>query len=68
MSQGKCIPYGSDVSAGTFKCADCGYELPIRSVTSLPPCPRIDQSSHPKRCWYALTGQGDSPNDPYPNR
>src|SRR5918999_6390012 len=32
-------PVGSDVSAGTYKCTNCGYELSVQSVTSLPPCP-----------------------------
>jgi len=68
MAQGKCIPYGSDVSAGTFECADCGYRLSAQSVTSLPPCPQLDHSPHTKKCWYVLSGQGDAPNDPYPNR
>lgn len=67
MTQGKCVPYGSDVSAGTYKCADCGYIYSNQSKTSLPPCPKFD-SSHIKRCWIILSGQGDAPNDPYPNR
>lgn len=67
MVQKQCIPYGSDVSAGTFKCADCGYEITVSSVKSLPPC---TQPNCPgiMRCWECLSGQGDAPEDPYPNR
>lgn len=64
----KCIPYGSDVSAGTFKCADCGHTIGVQSVTSLPPCKNVSDGKHRHRCWYALTGQGDAPQDPYPGR
>lgn len=66
--QKKCVPYGSDVSAGRFKCADCGNEISMGSRTSLPPCSKFSVSSHPKRCWTVLSGNGDSPRDPYPNR
>jgi hypothetical protein len=27
--QKKCVPYGSDVSAGEFQCADCGRFIPM---------------------------------------
>jgi len=64
----ECIPYGSNVSAGTFKCADCGYTEGFQSVTSLPPCPKLDEMEHVKRCWYAFSGKGDAPEDPYPNQ
>lgn len=64
--QKKCVPYGSDVSAGRFKCADCGKEISMGSKTSLPPCSNFNSSSHTKRCWTVLSGQGDNPNDPYP--
>src|SRR5215204_5356318 len=33
------IPTGSDVRAGTYKCTNCGYDLDVQSVDSLPPCP-----------------------------
>jgi predicted Zn-ribbon and HTH transcriptional regulator len=33
------VPAGSDVSAGTYRCTDCGYELSVASTKSLPPCP-----------------------------
>jgi len=63
----KCVPYGSDVSAGKFKCADCGNEISMSSKTSLPPCPNYNPSTHLKKCWIVLSGQGDRPDDPYPN-
>ena len=64
----KCVPYGSDVSSGTYKCADCGHIYSNQSKTSLPPCPQIKNRPHIKKCWEIITGQGDSPNDPYPNK
>ena len=33
------VPVGSDVQAGTYRCTNCGYELGVQSVQSLPPCP-----------------------------
>jgi hypothetical protein len=39
------IPVGSDVSAGTYACANCGYELGVQSVQSLPPCPTAPAST-----------------------
>ena len=65
-----CVPYGSDVSAGTYKCADCGYIYSNQSKTSLPPCPnsnKKDGVKHMKNCWKIISGQGDNRNDPYPN-
>jgi DNA-directed RNA polymerase subunit RPC12/RpoP len=32
------VPAGSDVSSGTYKCANCGYELQVGSTKNLPPC------------------------------
>jgi len=66
--QKKCVPYGSDVSAGSFQCADCEEIIQTSSRTSLPPCPKIRKKLHIKKCWIILSGQGDSPNDPYPSR
>ncbi|KAE8436999.1 MULTISPECIES: hypothetical protein [Halomonadaceae] len=63
-----CVPYGSDVSAGTYQCADCGREYSNQSKTSLPPCPDYSSKPHPKKCWKILSGQGDAPEDPYPNQ
>ena len=68
MMKKSCVPYGSDVSAGTFKCADCGKRISASSVTSLPPCSNFDKNTHFKKCWEVLSGNGDSPLDPYPNR
>lgn len=61
------IPYGSDVSAGTFECVDCGYRLDMSSEDSLPPCPQHEQQPHSQQAWRAVSGQGDAPQDPYPN-
>jgi predicted nucleic acid-binding Zn-ribbon protein len=33
------VPAGSDVSAGTYKCTNCGYQLEASSTQHLPPCP-----------------------------
>jgi hypothetical protein len=57
------IPAGSDVSAGTYRCENCGYELGVQSVQSMPPCPNCDGPYS----WQATTG-GDSKDDPYPDR
>jgi hypothetical protein len=54
-------PVGSDVSAGTYRCSNCGYELETSSVKSLPPCPNCEGPYG----WEAITG-GDSVDDPYP--
>lgn len=72
----KFAPYGSDVSAGTYTCADCGYEYSNQSKTSLPPCPKSLEKdkdgklkySHVKNCWIIESGQGDAVDDPYPNK
>jgi lipopolysaccharide biosynthesis regulator YciM len=55
-------PIGSDVSAGTYRCTNCGYELTVGSVQSLPPCPSCSGQNE----WQTVTG-GDSADDPYPN-
>jgi hypothetical protein len=55
------VPVGSDVSAGTYECTNCGYELGVQSVQSLPPCPKCDGPYS----WNTLTG-GDAREDPYP--
>jgi hypothetical protein len=56
------VPAGSDVSAGTYRCTNCGYELDVRSVQSLPPCPSCENGE------YATVSGGDSVEDPYPDR
>lgn len=66
MVKKTCVPYGSDVSAGTYLCADCGREYSNQSKTSLPPCPNYKESSHPLKGWEIKTGQGDAKEDPYP--
>lgn len=66
MAQKDCIPYGSDVSSGKFRCADCGHMMDMGSADSLPPCPNAGDGSHTQNCWTAVTGKGDAPEDPYP--
>lgn len=63
----KFVPYGSDVSAGTYKCDDCGYKYSNQSKTSLPPCPNLKTKPHYLHSWTIITGQGDAVEDPYPN-
>ena len=53
------VPAGSDVSAGTYRCTDCGYELSVTSTRSLPPCPDCAQTAR----LHTVTG-GDSTSDP----
>ena len=56
-------PVGSDVSAGTYRCTNCGYNLHVPSVGSLPPCPNCDGPYS----WEAVSG-GDAREDPYPDK
>jgi lipopolysaccharide biosynthesis regulator YciM len=56
------VPAGSDASAGTYQCTNCGYELQVASTDNLPPCPSCHNGS-----WNTITG-GDSKDDPYPDR
>jgi Zn finger protein HypA/HybF involved in hydrogenase expression len=55
-------PIGSDVSAGTYRCTNCGNEIQVQSVQSLTPCPSCDGPNH----WEVVSG-ADSAQDPYPN-
>jgi predicted nucleic acid-binding Zn-ribbon protein len=55
------VPAGSDVSAGTYTCTDCGYELGVSSTEHLPPCPKCGNGN-----WNTVTG-GDAAEDPYPD-
>jgi predicted nucleic acid-binding Zn-ribbon protein len=55
-------PVGSDASAGTYECTNCGYELQVGSVESLPPCPNCGGPNQ----WDSVSG-GDSVRDPYPD-
>jgi rubrerythrin len=56
------VPTGSDVSAGTYRCTNCGYELQVGSTESLPPCPSCGNNEDD-----TISG-GDSVHDPYPDR
>ena len=47
-------PVGSDVSAGTYRCTNCGYELSVQSVQSLPPCPECSVPTGGKRSLAAI--------------
>jgi hypothetical protein len=60
LSKANPVPAGSDVSAGTYKCRNCGYELQVGSTESLPPCPSCQNGE-----YQTVTG-GDSAQDPYP--
>ncbi|MBS7783825.1 hypothetical protein I3B46_13260 [Providencia sp. 2.29] len=65
------IPYGSDTSSGEYMCVDCGYVFTKQSNKSLPVCPMSNLSSdvipHVRNGWISLSGQGDAPEDPYPD-
>jgi predicted RNA-binding Zn-ribbon protein involved in translation (DUF1610 family) len=56
------VPAGSDVSAGTYMCTNCGYKLEVASTQHLPPCPSCGNGE-----WETVSG-GDSVNDPYPDQ
>ena len=56
------VPAGSDVSAGTYQCTNCGNTLDVGSTQSLPPCPQCQNGE-----WQTVSG-GDSVEDPYPDR
>jgi hypothetical protein len=56
------VPAGSDVSAGTYRCTNCGYELDVSSTKHLPPCPSCENGE-----WSTVSG-GDAADDPYPDR
>jgi zinc ribbon family protein len=44
------LPAGSDVSAGTYRCTECGDEIQVGSTKHLPPCPlpRLVTNNHPR--------------------
>lgn len=52
------VPASSDVSAGTYKCTNCGYEFRVSSTEHLPPCPQCDNGQ------YDTISGGDSTQDP----
>jgi hypothetical protein len=56
------IPAGSDASAGTYRCTNCGYTLDVGSTQHLPPCPECSNGE-----WATQSG-GDAAADPYPDR
>jgi predicted nucleic acid-binding Zn-ribbon protein len=56
------VPAGSDVSAGTYRCTNCGYELQVGSTDHLPPCAECGNGE-----YETVTG-GDSVHDPYPEQ
>ena len=58
------VPYGSDVSAGTYECVDCGHRYSNRSKSSLPPCPNVQKSNHRLKGWRIVSGAGDAAADP----
>jgi hypothetical protein len=55
------IPAGSDVSAGTYACTYCSYQLELQSTKPLPPCPVCGNGE-----WR--TRGGGSVPDPQPAR
>jgi len=55
------VPAGSDVSAGTYRCTNCGNTIEMSSQTHIPPCPSCGGGE-----WETVSG-GDSVNDPYPD-
>jgi DNA-directed RNA polymerase subunit RPC12/RpoP len=55
------VPTGSDVSAGTYRCTNCGTELKVASASSLPPCPECQGTN------FETVRGGDSVEDPYPS-
>jgi predicted RNA-binding Zn-ribbon protein involved in translation (DUF1610 family) len=54
------VPAGSDVSAGTYKCTNCGNDLVVSSTKHLPPCPNCGNGE------YQTVSGGDAAADPYP--
>src|ERR1051325_5729172 len=51
------VPAGSEVSAGTYQCTQCGYELTVGSTKYLPPCPECSNGDN------ETVRRGDSVND-----
>jgi predicted nucleic acid-binding Zn-ribbon protein len=56
------VPAGSDVSAGTYECTNCGNQIDVGSTKHLPPCPNCGNGQ------YNTVSGGDSRDDPYPDR
>jgi hypothetical protein len=56
------VPAGSDVSAGTYRCTNCGNQIEVGSTRHLPPCPSCGNGE------YDTVSGADSRLDPYPGR
>ncbi len=56
------VPAGSDVSAGTYKCTNCGTTSGVGSTKHLPRCPSCGNGE------YRTVSGGDSADGPYPTR
>jgi predicted nucleic acid-binding Zn-ribbon protein len=54
------VPSGSDVSAGIYRCTECGNELDLLSSKHLGPCPACGNGE------YVTLGGADSVDDPSP--
>jgi Zn finger protein HypA/HybF involved in hydrogenase expression len=50
---------GCTVSAGTYRCASCGYAFDIEVKTLLPPCPRCGSDR-----WEVVSGGIVDERDP----
>ena len=58
------VPAGSDVSAGTYRGTECGYQLRVQSTEHLPSCPKCSNGS-----WRSESrAEATVVDDPYPNR
>ena len=55
------VPAGSDVSAGTYRCTECGEQSEVDSTKHLPPCPSCGN-----RQWETVGGGDSAQGDPYP--
>ena len=56
------VPAGSDASAGTYRCTNCGYELYVR------PPPATSRLVPAAATAAGIPSASDSVNDPYPER
>jgi zinc ribbon family protein len=57
---------GTVVSAGSYKCSNCGHVLRLHSNESLPPCPNCAGPGLGQG-WEALSGD-DSVEAPFPDQ
>src|SRR3954465_15136802 len=55
------VPAGSDGSAGTYQCTNCGNQIDVGSTSHLPPCPNCGNGE-----WATRSG-GDAAADPDPD-